>query len=104
MKRQPEKFQKSLFYLYLCLQKRQQMEGGYSLVVTIAMLIILSTLLISAAIISKVDTISTNASAKSNIGFMLLKQDSIFGHRKLGRHLRALTVLQELHLLHGKTV
>lgn len=69
MKRQPEKFQKSLFYLYLCLQKRQQMEGGYSLVVTIAMLIILSTLLISAAIISKVDTISTNASAKSNIGF-----------------------------------
>lgn len=69
MKRQPKKFQKSLFHLYLCLQQRQQMEGGYSLVVTIAMLIILSTLLISAAIISKVDTISTNASAKSNIGF-----------------------------------
>ncbi|WP_299406850.1 hypothetical protein [Acaryochloris sp. IP29b_bin.148] len=69
MKRQPKYFQKSLFHLYLRLQRQQQVEGGYSLVVTVAMLLILSTLLISAAIISKVDTVSTTASAKSNIGF-----------------------------------
>lgn len=69
MKTQSTNFQKSLFHLFMRLQRQQQAEGGYSLVVTVAMLLILSTLLISAAIISKIDTVSTNASAKSNTGF-----------------------------------
>ena len=39
------------------------------MVVTVAMLLILSTLLISAAVVSKVNSGSTSASAKSNTGF-----------------------------------
>jgi hypothetical protein len=69
MKSQPPTFQRSLFLLLIRLQKHRHQESGYSLVVSIAMLLILSTLLITAAIVSKVDTSSTSASAKSSTGF-----------------------------------
>lgn len=69
MKYYSSRFQHSLFQALIRLQRTQQQEGGYSLVVTVAMLLILSTLLISAAVVSKVDTASTNASARSSNGF-----------------------------------
>lgn len=69
MKYNSSRFQHSLFQLLVRLQQTRQKEGGYSLVVTVAMLLILSTLLISAAVVSKVDTASTNASARSSNGF-----------------------------------
>lgn len=65
----PQKIQRTLLHLFLRLQKQQAQNGGYSLVVTIAMLLILSTLLISAAVVGKVSGASTSASAKSNTGF-----------------------------------
>lgn len=69
MKYNSSRFHHSLFQLLVRLQQTRQKEGGYSLVVTVAMLLILSTLLISAAVVSKVDTASTNASARSSNGF-----------------------------------
>lgn len=69
MKYNSSRFQHSLFQLLVRLQQTRKNEGGYSLVVTVAMLLILSTLLISAAVVSKVDTASTNASARSSNGF-----------------------------------
>ncbi len=44
-------------------------QGGYTLVITIAVLLILSVLLLTFAITSKVDNASSNASAKGNTGF-----------------------------------
>lgn len=69
MKYQPRNIQHALFLQLMRLQGKQNLEGGYSLVVTVAMLLILSTLLISAAVVSKVNSASTTASAKSNSGF-----------------------------------
>lgn len=69
MKYNSSRFQHSLFQLLVRLQRTRQQEGGYSLVVTVAMLLILSTLLISAAVINKVDSASTSASARSSNGF-----------------------------------
>lgn len=69
MKSQPKRINHTLFNLFLRLQEQQSGTGGYSLVVTVAMLLILSTLLISAAVVSKVNSASTTASAKSNTGF-----------------------------------
>ena len=83
MKPLSNNFQKSFFHLYLRLQRQQQAEEGYSLVVTVAMLLILSTLLISAAVISKIDTVSTNASAKSNTGFYAAEAGLNFRAREI---------------------
>jgi hypothetical protein len=59
-----------LMLLLLRLQSRKnQASGGYTLVITIAMLLVLSVLLITYAITSKVDNVSSTASAKSNTGF-----------------------------------
>lgn len=69
MKYNSSRFQHSLFQLLVRLQRTRQQEGGYSLVVTVAMLLILSTLLISAAVLNKVDSASTSASARSSNGF-----------------------------------
>lgn len=69
MKYQPRNIQHALFLQLVRLQGKQQSEGGYSLVVTVAMLLILSTLLISAAVVGKVNSASTTASTKSNSGF-----------------------------------
>jgi Tfp pilus assembly protein PilX len=44
-------------------------QGGYTLVITLAVLLILSVLLLTYAITSKVDNASSNASAKGNTGF-----------------------------------
>lgn len=69
MKYPSRNIQHALFLKLARLQGKQKSEGGYSLVVTVAMLLILSTLLISAAVVSKVNSASTTASSKSNSGF-----------------------------------
>ncbi len=59
-----------LMLLLLRLQSRKShSSGGYTLVITIAVLLVLSVLLITYAITSKVDNVSSTASAKSNTGF-----------------------------------
>jgi hypothetical protein len=59
-----------LILLLLRLQSRQKCSSrGYTLVITIAVLLVLSGLLITYAITSKVDDVSSTASAKSNTGF-----------------------------------
>jgi Tfp pilus assembly protein PilX len=65
------------FFLLLMLvrlrHKRDRYEydqpGGYTLVITLAVLLILSVLLLTYAITSKVDNASSNASAKGTTGF-----------------------------------
>lgn len=69
MKYQPRNIKQTLLLKLICLQGKQQTESGYSLVVTVAMLLILSTLLISAAVVNRVNSASTTASSKSNSGF-----------------------------------
>ncbi len=49
--------------------KASSQEGGYTLVVTMAMLLILAVLLITYAVTSKVDNATSMSSAKSNTGF-----------------------------------
>jgi hypothetical protein len=58
-----------LILFLLRLQRKQNRSGGYTLVITIAVLLVLSVLLITYAITSKVDNASSTASAKSNTGF-----------------------------------
>jgi Tfp pilus assembly protein PilX len=53
----------------LQLQQTQRQEGGYTLVVTLAAILLLTTLLITISLVSKIDTSSTNASEDSNSGF-----------------------------------
>lgn len=61
--------QNSLILLLARLQRCQRQEGGYTLVVTLGMLLILTALLVTAAVTSKLDSASTRASARSNQGF-----------------------------------
>ena len=63
------KFQRVQLQLLLRLQQAQNEESGYSLAVTIISIILLGALLLSAALVSKVDTSSTIASTESNSGF-----------------------------------
>jgi hypothetical protein len=59
-----------LMLLLLRLQsKKSRSSAGYTLVITIAVLLVLSVLLITYAITSKVDNVSSTATAKSNTGF-----------------------------------
>jgi hypothetical protein len=59
-----------LILLLLRLQsKKNRSSAGYTLVITIAVLLVLSVLLITYAITSKVDSVSSTATAKSNTGF-----------------------------------
>ncbi|WP_299486847.1 hypothetical protein [Acaryochloris sp. IP29b_bin.137] len=69
MKYHPRNIQHILFLKLMCLQEKRSSQSGYSLVVTVAMLLILSTLLISAAVVNKVNSASTQASSKSNLGY-----------------------------------
>jgi Tfp pilus assembly protein PilX len=70
MKPQRNQTNSFLMLLLLRLQSGQnRSSGGYTLVITIAVLLVLSVLLITYAISSKVDNVSSTASAKSNTGF-----------------------------------
>ena len=62
-------FQRSTLTLILHLQNRRHQESGYSLVVTLASILLLGTLLVTAALVSKVDSSSTSASIDINSGF-----------------------------------
>ena len=69
MKCQPKNLQDSILMLLIRWQRSRNQDGGYILVVAIAMVLILSSLLVTYALMSKVDTSSGSASAKSNTGF-----------------------------------
>jgi hypothetical protein len=70
MKPQRNQTNSFLMLLLLRLQSGQnRSSGGYTLVITIAVLLVLSVLLITYAISSKVDNVSSTASAKINTGF-----------------------------------
>lgn len=69
MKRSQNQYQQSMLMLLMRLQRSRQQAEGYTLVVTVAMLIILTSILLTAAIIGRVDTGSTKASASSSKGF-----------------------------------
>jgi Tfp pilus assembly protein PilX len=69
MKPQQTSAPQYLLQILVRLQGRPTPQGGYTLVVTIAMLLILSVLLVTYAVTSKVDNASSMSSAKSNTGF-----------------------------------
>jgi Tfp pilus assembly protein PilX len=69
MKRSHFSFQRTLFTILLNLQKKQKSEGGYVLVVVMGMVLALSTMLITAALTSKVDSNNTRASSNIATGF-----------------------------------
>ena len=58
-----------LLSLLVRLQRDRQSQQGYTLVVTIALVLILSALLITYAVMSRINSASSTASAKSNTGF-----------------------------------
>jgi Tfp pilus assembly protein PilX len=58
-----------LIWMLVRLQGKSNAQGGYTLVVTIAMLLILAVLLVTYAVTSKVDNATSMSSAKSNTGF-----------------------------------
>ena len=60
---------KYLLCTLIHLQRRSDQQGGYTLVVTVAMLLILSVLLVTYAVSSKIDNVTSMSSAKSNTGF-----------------------------------
>ena len=69
MKYHPRNQHHSMLTLLIRLQGCRDQEGGFAMVTTAALLVILSVLLVTAALVSKVDTASTNASAKGSKGF-----------------------------------
>ena len=69
MKYLPRYQRHSVLMFLIRLQWSRHQEGGFAMVTTAALLVILSALLVTAALVSKVDTASTDASAKSNKGF-----------------------------------
>jgi hypothetical protein len=69
MKYTNPRFQRALFGLLLRLQRRHKSEDGYILVIVMAMVVALGTMLITAAITSKVDSNNTRASSNSATGF-----------------------------------
>jgi Tfp pilus assembly protein PilX len=69
MKSQRTQPQQYLLWLLIQLQGKPNSQGGYTLVVTLAMLLILAVLLITYAVTSKVENATSLSSAKSNTGF-----------------------------------
>jgi Tfp pilus assembly protein PilX len=69
MKRQIHKLQHTLFQLYFQLQAKQKPEGGYIVVVVMAMVLVLGSMLITAALTSKVDGNNSRSSTNSTTGF-----------------------------------
>jgi hypothetical protein len=61
--------QKLLFNLLLKFQSKQRTDGGYVIVVVMGMVVAMSTMLLTAALTSKVDSNSTRASGNSAGGF-----------------------------------
>jgi hypothetical protein len=69
MKRLNSRSERTLFNLLLHLQHKPQQESGYIIVVVMGMVLALSTVLITAALTSKVDTNNSRASGNSAAGF-----------------------------------
>jgi Tfp pilus assembly protein PilX len=69
MKSQRTQPQPYLLWMLVRLQSKPNPQGGYTLVVTLAMLLILAVLLITYAVTSKVDNATSLSAAKSNTGF-----------------------------------
>jgi Tfp pilus assembly protein PilX len=69
MPSQRSQVDRHLIFLLVRLHAKGSHSKGYTLVVTIAMLLILSVLLITYAVTSKVDNTASMYSAKSNTGF-----------------------------------
>lgn len=61
--------QKYLLFRLAELQVRKESSGGYALVATVAMIIILSGLFVTASIVGSIDSTTTRASEKSSQGF-----------------------------------
>ena len=61
--------QHTLFNLLIHLQKKPKQEQGYIIVVVMGMILALSTMLVTAALTSKVDTNTTRASRNTAAGF-----------------------------------
>ena len=83
MQHQRNKIHNLLVKLLVNLQRSQHQEAGYSLVVTVGMVLILTTLLATASIMGKVEQSSTRATAEGDQGFsgaeagLNLRADSI---------------------------
>jgi hypothetical protein len=69
MKRLSSRSERILFNFLLQLQRKPQQESGYVIVVVMGMVLALGTMLITAALTSKVDTNNSKASANSAAGF-----------------------------------
>jgi hypothetical protein len=69
MKSIKSRIQHTLFHLILKSQPKGKQESGYVIVVVIGMIIAMGSMLITAALTSKVDTNSTKYSANSATGF-----------------------------------
>jgi hypothetical protein len=69
MKRHHPHFQRTLFTLVTQLQQGRSQQGGYVIVVVMAMVLALSTMVITAALMSKTDSSGSKASARSAAGF-----------------------------------
>jgi Tfp pilus assembly protein PilX len=69
MKSLNSRSERMLFKLLLQLQRKPQQESGYIIVVVMGMVLALSTMLITAALTSKVDTNNSRASGNSAAGF-----------------------------------
>ena len=69
MKYPKKDLQRMLFRLLIQLQHHQYQEAGYSLVITIGMILILTSLLVTASIMGKIESSSTTSVIKSSKGF-----------------------------------
>lgn len=69
MKSQNNVFQRAMLLKLVRLQKYKQQDGGFILVVVIAMTLILTSLFAVYGLLSKTETSSTTASVRSNSGF-----------------------------------
>ena len=69
MKASNSRSQRTLFNLVLHLQKKSKPEKGYIIVVVMGMILALSTMLVTAALTSKVDSNNSRASRNSAAGF-----------------------------------
>lgn len=77
------------------LQDRASRQGGYTLVVTIAMLLILSALLVTYAVMSKVDNASSMSTAKSSTGFYVAEAGLNIRASEIRRKLEGFNLLDK---------
>jgi hypothetical protein len=69
MKRSNSRSQRTLFSLLLHLRHRSHQEGGYIIVVVAGMIVALSAMLLTAELVTRVDSKSTKSSGNSSAGF-----------------------------------